>query len=178
MNSNPELSKSNLKLVTLDWTDDHSKWFETCASLPGNQNESTHQIIQKIEHKDTKLNGCDNTHERTSELQDSDCNSKDQSSIEIEKINHHLYKENQCNHANSKFDVILGADIIYIEETFPDLLKTFLHFTNQDTLVLLSCKIRYKRDSTFLMMMEDHFTIKKVHFDSSRDINVFSAKRK
>ena len=40
-----------------------------------------------------------------------------------------------------KYDLILGADIIYIEETFQDLLKTFQHLSSCNSQVLLSCKI-------------------------------------
>lgn len=79
---------------------------------------------------------------------------------------------------DADFDVILGADIVYIEDTFFDLLRTFLHFAREDTTtVLLSCKIRYKRDSKFLSMMEEHFSMKKVHSDLNRDIHIYSAKR-
>jgi hypothetical protein len=82
------------------------------------------------------------------------------------------------DHAHlGNFEVILGADIIYIEETFPDLLRTLLHFAHEDTTVLLSCKIRYKRESKFLTLMEEHFHIRKVHFDSPRDIYIYSANR-
>uniref|UniRef100_A0A8C5R3T7 Protein N-lysine methyltransferase METTL21A n=1 Tax=Leptobrachium leishanense TaxID=445787 RepID=A0A8C5R3T7_9ANUR len=55
------------------------------------------------------------------------------------------------------FDVIVGADIIYLEETFPDLLKTILHLSSEHTLVLLSCRLRYQRDQNFLDMMKEHF---------------------
>lgn len=75
-------------------------------------------------------------------------------------------------------DVILGADIIYVQDTFPDLLRTLLHFTKPETEVLLSCKIRYERDSSFLSMMKEHFTVKKIFFDSQRDIHMYAAQRK
>lgn len=78
---------------------------------------------------------------------------------------------------NPNFDVILGADIIYIQDTFPDLLRTLLHFTGPETQVLLSCKIRYERDSNFLLMMQEHFEISKVHFDMEKDIHIYSARR-
>lgn len=76
------------------------------------------------------------------------------------------------------FDVILGADIIYVEETFPDLLRTLLHFTTIKTRVFLSCLIRYDRDTNFLLKMEEHFTLSVVHFDSMRNIRIYSAERK
>uniref|UniRef100_A0A8C7ZE56 Protein N-lysine methyltransferase METTL21A n=1 Tax=Oryzias sinensis TaxID=183150 RepID=A0A8C7ZE56_9TELE len=44
------------------------------------------------------------------------------------------------------FDLVLGADIIYLEDTFASLLRTLLHLCHDTTVVLLSCKIRYERD--------------------------------
>ena len=81
------------------------------------------------------------------------------------------------SHHNTDFDIILGADIIYIQDTFPDLLRTLLHFTGPETQVLLSCKIRYERDSNFLLMMQEHFEISKVYFNKEKDIHIYSAKR-
>ncbi|XP_076471986.1 protein N-lysine methyltransferase METTL21A-like isoform X2 [Babylonia areolata] len=78
----------------------------------------------------------------------------------------------------SSFDVILGADIIYIEETFPDLLRTLLHFMGPQTHVLLSCKIRYEKDSRFLSMLQQQVHLSKVRFDADRDIHIYSAERK
>uniref|UniRef100_A0A8C8DZZ1 Protein N-lysine methyltransferase METTL21A n=1 Tax=Oryzias sinensis TaxID=183150 RepID=A0A8C8DZZ1_9TELE len=40
------------------------------------------------------------------------------------------------------FDLVLGADIIYLEDTFASLLRTLLHLCHDTTVVLLSCKIR------------------------------------
>jgi predicted nicotinamide N-methyase len=76
------------------------------------------------------------------------------------------------------FDVILGADIIYIEETFPDLLRTIMHLSNEDTLVYISCRIRYTRDSDFLKMLSEVFDLKKVHVDRQRDITIYKGKKK
>ncbi|KAK7507676.1 hypothetical protein BaRGS_00001611 [Batillaria attramentaria] len=93
-----------------------------------------------------------------------------------------VIKELDWTHDHSDFppvyDVILGADIIYVEETFPDLLRTLLHFTKPATNVILSCKIRYERDRKFLSMMKDFFTVRKIFFDSPRDIHLYSAIRK
>lgn len=76
------------------------------------------------------------------------------------------------------FDVILGADIIYIEDTFPDLLRTIIHLSNKDTLVYISCRIRYTRDSNFLKMLSEIFDLKKVHVDRQRDITIYKGKKK
>lgn len=76
------------------------------------------------------------------------------------------------------YDVILGADIIYIEETFPDLLRTIDHLSDKDTLVYISCRIRYTRDSNFLQMLSEVFDLKKVHVDRERDITIYKGKKK
>lgn len=75
------------------------------------------------------------------------------------------------------FDIILGADIIYIEDTFQDLLQTLLHLSNEDTLILLSCRIRYERDNNFLDMMKEKFQVEHVLHDSERGIEIYSAKK-
>lgn len=76
------------------------------------------------------------------------------------------------------YDVILGADIIYIEETFPDLLRTIEHLSDENTLVYISCRIRYTRDSNFLQMLSEVFDLKKVHVDRVRDITIYKGKKK
>ncbi|XP_021119217.1 protein N-lysine methyltransferase METTL21A isoform X3 [Heterocephalus glaber] len=57
-----------------------------------------------------------------------------------------------------EFDLILGADIIYLEETFTDLLQTLEYLCNDHSVILLACRIRYERDNNFLAMMERQFT--------------------
>ncbi|XP_033728544.1 protein N-lysine methyltransferase METTL21A-like [Pecten maximus] len=74
------------------------------------------------------------------------------------------------------YDVVLGADIIYIEELFDDLLKTFLQICNENTVVLLSWRYRYNRDSRYLELMRQHFTLKEIFYDSSRDVKIFHGK--
>lgn len=76
------------------------------------------------------------------------------------------------------YDVILGADIIYIEETFPDLLRTIEHLSDENTLVYISCRIRYTRDSNFLQMLSEVFDLKKVQVDRVRDITIYKGKKK
>ncbi|KAM4626472.1 protein N-lysine methyltransferase METTL21A [Discoglossus pictus] len=77
----------------------------------------------------------------------------------------------------STFDVIVGADIIYLEETFPDLLHTLLHLSAAHTVTLLSCRLRYQRDHDFLDMMRGHFTLEEVHYDTSTDIHIYKAQK-
>ncbi|XP_028391164.1 protein N-lysine methyltransferase METTL21A-like [Dendronephthya gigantea] len=73
------------------------------------------------------------------------------------------------------FDYILGADIVYIEDTFPQLLQTITELSDIRTIVLLSCKIRYKRDRNFLGLLNEKFEISKVHYDENVDIYIYKA---
>lgn len=76
------------------------------------------------------------------------------------------------------FDYILGADIIYIEDTFKQLLETLRHLATSQkkrATVLLSCRIRYERDVRFLGMMEKHFVVEEIHFDDTRKIKIYKA---
>ncbi|KAG2459709.1 protein N-lysine methyltransferase METTL21A [Polypterus senegalus] len=75
------------------------------------------------------------------------------------------------------YDLILGADIVYLEETFQDLLNTLDYLSSEKTTILLSCRIRYERDSVFLKMMEQTFMVREVHYDPERDIHIYKAQK-
>ena len=53
------------------------------------------------------------------------------------------------------FDVVLAADVIYIEETYPLLLKSLLDLSDCDTVILISCKRRYERDDRFFDLLRE-----------------------
>lgn len=75
------------------------------------------------------------------------------------------------------FDFVLGADIVYIEETFNDLLKTLQDLCDENSIVLLSCKIRYDRDKRFFELLSKHFFHETVMYDKELDIVVYKAKK-
>ncbi|NWH47434.1 MT21A methyltransferase, partial [Fregata magnificens] len=75
------------------------------------------------------------------------------------------------------FDFILGADIVYLEETFAELLETLEHLCSEQTVILLSCRIRYERDHKFLKMLRGLFSVYEVHYDSSKDVHIYKAQR-
>ncbi|NXH69772.1 MT21A methyltransferase, partial [Hydrobates tethys] len=75
------------------------------------------------------------------------------------------------------FDFILGADIVYLEETFAELLQTLEHLCSEHTVILLSCRIRYERDHKFLKMLRGPFSVYEVHYDSSKDVHIYKAQR-
>ncbi|XP_028558371.2 protein N-lysine methyltransferase METTL21A isoform X2 [Podarcis muralis] len=76
------------------------------------------------------------------------------------------------------YDFILGADIVYLEETFADLLETLDHLCSEQTVILLSCRLRYERDHKFLKMLEERFSVYEVHYDPGNDVHIFRAQRK
>ena len=77
-----------------------------------------------------------------------------------------------------RFDVILGADIVYIEDSFDDLLNSLLHLSGEETIILLSCRIRYDRDTNFLDKMKNGFTIDEILYDVKTDVKIFKAKKR
>ncbi|XP_062974633.1 protein N-lysine methyltransferase METTL21A [Elgaria multicarinata webbii] len=76
------------------------------------------------------------------------------------------------------YDFILGADIVYLEETFPDLLHTLDHLCSDQTVILLSCRLRYERDQNFLNMLRGLFSVQEMFYDASNDVHIFKAQRK
>lgn len=75
----------------------------------------------------------------------------------------------------SKYDIILGADIVYIEETFNALIKTFKHLSTPESIIFLASKIRYDRDLQFFSMMRDDFFVQEVLHDNRTNIKIFKA---
>ncbi|XP_044043308.1 protein N-lysine methyltransferase METTL21A [Siniperca chuatsi] len=75
------------------------------------------------------------------------------------------------------FDLVLGADIVYLEDTFVPLLQTLEHLCSDTTVVLLACKIRYKRDTNFLSMLKQRFRVEEVYYDKQRDIHVYQSRK-
>uniref|UniRef100_A0A8D2AM54 Protein N-lysine methyltransferase METTL21A n=1 Tax=Sciurus vulgaris TaxID=55149 RepID=A0A8D2AM54_SCIVU len=86
--------------------------------------------------------------------------------------------QNLGDFSPGEFDLILGADIIYLEETFTDLLQTLDHLSSNHSLILLACRIRYERDNSFLAMLEEQFTVSKVHYDPEKDVRIYKAQKR
>ncbi|XP_051913727.1 protein N-lysine methyltransferase METTL21A [Hippocampus zosterae] len=73
------------------------------------------------------------------------------------------------------FDLVLGADIVYLEDTFVPLIQTLQHLCADATVVLLACRIRYERDTNFLTMLREQFTVEEIYYDKNRDIHIYKA---
>ncbi|XP_038643296.1 protein N-lysine methyltransferase METTL21A isoform X2 [Scyliorhinus canicula] len=76
------------------------------------------------------------------------------------------------------YDVVLGADVVYLEETFPALLETLEYLSSEQTTILLSCRIRYERDQNFLQMLGSRFAVEKVYYDTEKDVHVYKAQKR
>lgn len=86
--------------------------------------------------------------------------------------------QNLDSFSPGEFDLILGADIIYLEDTFTDLLQTLVHLCSNKSVILLACRIRYERDNNFLTMLERQFTVSKVHYDPEKDVHIYKAQKR
>lgn len=53
------------------------------------------------------------------------------------------------------FDVILAADVVYIEGVFSALIQTLADLSSPDSVVLLCCKRRYERYDRFFQLLSD-----------------------
>ena len=78
---------------------------------------------------------------------------------------------------SNDYDVIIGADIIYIEETFQQLLETINHLSSCEADIYLASKIRYDRDTNFLSLLQKHFTVKEIYYDKRRNIHIYQANK-
>ncbi|XP_066544766.1 protein N-lysine methyltransferase METTL21A [Amia ocellicauda] len=76
------------------------------------------------------------------------------------------------------YELVLGADIVYLEETFPALLATLEHLGAARGVVLLSCRLRYERDHAFLGLLRHRFSVTEVFHDAPTDVRVYRAERR
>ena len=61
------------------------------------------------------------------------------------------------------FDLILAADVIYIEEVFADLIKTLIDLSDFNSVIFLACKRRYERhDRFFQQLLESEMFVDEV----------------
>lgn len=70
-----------------------------------------------------------------------------------------------------KWDYVIGADIIYIESSFPDLLSTIRQLETDN--LILSCRLRYGKDHRFIKRAREYFKVEKLLYDESRDIYIY-----
>lgn len=91
------------------------------------------------------------------------------------RVSELTWGEGLAHYRSGAYSLILGADIVYLEETFPALLRTLEHLSSENTEVLLACRIRYERDERFLSMLGNQFSVQEVYYDSQRDVHIYRA---
>ena len=75
---------------------------------------------------------------------------------------------------STPYGVILAADVIYKEDTFPSLLQTLNELSSAKTLILLSCKRRYERDDRFFELAKELFRRETVmEWSQSNNVTVY-----
>jgi len=97
----------------------------------------------------------------------------DINAIENVQVRELVWGQKNLDEFSPPYNVIIGADIVYIEETFEDLIDTVDRLSDSRTVVILSCLIRYERDSRFLDMLGKRFAVQLLH--RSRDVKLFTA---
>jgi len=114
-------------------------------------------------------NDCEQANSRTDPSDiDSDCSSKKPNVSAL------TWGENLDMYPNA-FEVVLGADIVYIEETFDDLITTISHLTDCRSVVLIAARLRYRRDELFFEKFRRLFEVQEVFYDAAKDVRIFRA---
>lgn len=73
------------------------------------------------------------------------------------------------------WDVVIGADIIYIESTFDHLLSTISQL--QFSTMILSCRLRYAKDHKFIRRAKQMFNVEQLLYDKGMDITIYSLRK-
>ena len=76
------------------------------------------------------------------------------------------------------YDVVLGSDIIYIEETYSLLIRSLKFLCTENTVVLLSSKHRYDKIDNFLKLLKNDFTFHVIDRNENNNISVYWIKLK
>uniref|UniRef100_A0A0R3RG16 Methyltransferase n=1 Tax=Elaeophora elaphi TaxID=1147741 RepID=A0A0R3RG16_9BILA len=77
-----------------------------------------------------------------------------------------------------KYQVILGADLIYGGITFEPLVKLFEDASDHDTVIYLCSKIRYERDQDFYrQLLQKQFDVREIFYETEFAVNIFEIKK-
>lgn len=70
-----------------------------------------------------------------------------------------------------KFDYIFAAELVYLEDTFDNLVATLKHYCDEKTKVIMTYKMRLpERTQLFTSKFEEHFDIEYIDGSSIREI--------
>ena len=97
-----------------------------------------------------------------------DPSSPDTGSIAVETLD---WSDRDNELYNKKWDYVIGADIIYIESSFADLLSTMRQLRTDH--LILSCRLRYAKDHKFIKRAKEYFDVEKLLYDGRRDIYIY-----
>nr|XP_056720730.1 EEF1A lysine methyltransferase 3 [Euleptes europaea] len=80
----------------------------------------------------------------------------------------------------SNFDFILGADIVYLKDTYPSLIRTLQHLCGPRSTIYLSSKMRQEHSTVlfFETLLPMHFTSKLAFRDENENINIYKVTQK
>ncbi|XP_007948251.1 EEF1A lysine methyltransferase 3 [Orycteropus afer afer] len=78
------------------------------------------------------------------------------------------------------YDLVLGADIVYLEHTFPLLLGTLQHLCGPHGTIYLASKMREEHgtESFFQHLLPQHFQLELVQRDEDVNVNIYRARHR
>ncbi|XP_074532771.1 EEF1A lysine methyltransferase 3-like [Halichoeres trimaculatus] len=87
--------------------------------------------------------------------------------------------EDQMNFP-SDWDLVLGADIVYLPETYQPLVETLAHLCKSGGLVYLSSKMRKEHGTQnfYEDYLPNRFNVERVHHDEKQNISIYRASPK
>ncbi|XP_075118966.1 EEF1A lysine methyltransferase 3 [Leptodactylus fuscus] len=82
-------------------------------------------------------------------------------------------------HFPQDYDFVLGADIVYLKETYDHLVQTLLHLCGPRTTILLSSKMRKEHGAMdfFQNILPQYFNVEIVKRNAEGDINIYRVTR-
>ncbi|XP_064233353.1 EEF1A lysine methyltransferase 3 isoform X2 [Aotus nancymaae] len=87
-------------------------------------------------------------------------------------IDHHVFP--------GDYDLVLGADIVYLEPTFPLLLGTLQHLCRPHGTIYLASKMREEHgtESFFQHLLPQHFQLELAQRDEDENVNIYRARHR
>lgn len=78
------------------------------------------------------------------------------------------------------YDLVLGADIVYLEPTFPLLLGTLQHLCGPHGTIYLASKMREEHgtESFFQHFLPQHFQLELAQRDEDANVNIYRARHR
>ncbi|XP_037703084.1 EEF1A lysine methyltransferase 3 isoform X1 [Choloepus didactylus] len=78
------------------------------------------------------------------------------------------------------YDLVLGADIVYLEPTFPLLLGTLQHLCGPHGTIYLASKMREEHgtESFFQHLLPQHFQLELAQRDEDENVNIYRARHR